>query len=626
MPTRSATGRLFILFIFGCTSVTWNLAQADPQTCVVTTTEGALQGLSNVDTKLCLFKSVPFAAAPLGNDRFAPTKPAVAYKDSSYDASSPENRKQCMQVYGDEYMDEDCLYLDIYSPLDSSSAPLPVFVFIHGGAFVSGSKEEYDLSSFSVVGKIIAVAINYRLGPFAWLRTDDETPGNYGFLDQVQALTWIKSNIASFGGDPNKITISGQSAGANSVELHLISPVSTGLFHRAFIESPMSNSYYPTKKDAMATAASFAEILGCTTEFKACLLNSDSALILESASYYVGTCVAANNTYYGYNIDKAYWFCGMAPEVGNEVLPGQFIDQLHDANTVPIMIGTVWNEGLADSSATYNPLREAASDLYKYGRLELTQSIYLHFLNQIVDLKSYGDDSQSYSKLYNKRAVDIYKQYPYDISNAGLQDIYPVGYNGWDAQTPLDANYVYDALYHDKWYLCPAMYAMSRVPTKTEAPIYMYRFSQATALAMYMYEQVYTNNPVLAIENDFFSMNLYPSHGDDIPFFHFTGDNLSTDEEKALGFRMFSALIDFIFTGDPNTGPFSASVGTEWEKYDPIKRNMINLSEPEVPNPHAENVRESQCKFWEKHDFVFSSKKKKGKKSTGVARRRKKGN
>jgi len=391
----------------------------------------------------------------------------------------------------------------------------------------------------------------------------------------------------------------------------MISPASKGLFHRAFIQSPMSFSYYPTKEDANATATSLSAIFQCgTTPFRKCIQNLDAPNIVGKTKYYATTCAAAQVPKYGYNIDKAYWYCGIAPEVGNDVLPGQMMNSVQSTtgvNAVPIMIGTVWNEGLSDSGATYNPLRQSASTLYATQQINLTQLVYQQFLNQIVDLKSYENDNQSYNKLYSKRARDIYDMYPYSSNNSGFGDIYPLGYNGFDISTPFDANYAYNALYHDKWYLCASMYAMSLVQNKN-MPVYMYRFKQRTVLNYYLYFTMYGGSPSTAIENDFYSKNLYPSHGDDIPFFHFSINNLYTDDEKKLGFRMFSALVDFISTGNPNDGPLKSFIGDyQWESYNHSKRNMMYLSEPNDADPRTQKVREAQCKFWENLNFEFST-------------------
>jgi len=463
------------------------------------------------------------------------------------------------------------------------------------------------------------VVINYRLGFFAWLRVNDKTPGNYGFLDQVQALKWIQANIARFGGDPRRITIGGQSAGANSVLLHLTSPASKGLFHRAFVQSSMALSYYPTKVDATATSNILFEALTCdaAADLRSCLENIPTQTLMEMQYYHVyERCLHGNDPYYGYNVDKGYWYCGLGPEVGNRILPGQYQMALDPAqnpsfNSVPILIGTDYNEGLSDSSAIFNPLRKDASYFYSDNKIDLTQYVYTKYLNQVTDLQSYENNETSYTTLFSKRAKDVYKAYPYDRNASGFVDIYPKGYNGLTADSPLDANYVFHALYHDKWYLCPTMATMSYIiasqKQKKSDAIYMYRFGQVPVASQFVYNIFYSNDPITAVANDFFSINLYPSHGDDIPFFHLVYSRLYIQDELNLANHMFSSLVNLIYTGNPNKGPMNQTVTTRWEAYNPSKRNMLYLSQPEISEPHVEGVRDTQCTFWEKKEFVFST-------------------
>lgn len=141
---------------------------------------------------------------------------------------------------------EDCLYLNVYTPSILPLILLPVMIFIHGGSFKSGSgNEEIYGPDFLVKNEVILVTINYRLGVFGFLSLQSKNiPGNAGMKDQVAALKWVKSNIENFGGDPNNITIFGESAGAASVSFHLISPLTKGLFKRAIIQSGSANCWW----------------------------------------------------------------------------------------------------------------------------------------------------------------------------------------------------------------------------------------------------------------------------------------------------------------------------------------------------------------------------------------------
>lgn len=130
---------------------------------------------------------------------------------------------------------EDCLFLDVYSP--NVSSRLPVMVYIHGGGYQTGSAITFNSDILALQG-VVVVVIQYRLGPFGFLTTGDSaSPGNFGMLDQVEALRWVKDNIEHFGGNSNQVTIFGESAGGTSVSLHLLSPLSKNLFHRIIAES-----------------------------------------------------------------------------------------------------------------------------------------------------------------------------------------------------------------------------------------------------------------------------------------------------------------------------------------------------------------------------------------------------
>lgn len=158
---------------------------------------------------------------------------------------------------------EDCLYLDIYTP--NVNLNLPVMVYIHGGAYEFGSAVTSPSDILALQG-LVVVIIQYRLGPFGFLTTGDSAaPGNFGMLDQVEALKWIKDNIENFGGNPNKVTIFGQSAGGTSVSLHLMSPLSKDLFHQAIAESGVDLSSFAIQPTSfgVSNAAKLAEKLSC---------------------------------------------------------------------------------------------------------------------------------------------------------------------------------------------------------------------------------------------------------------------------------------------------------------------------------------------------------------------------
>lgn len=213
--------------------------QAPPDPAVVQTASGALRGVIAPDHRL--FAGIPYAAPPVGPLRFQPPAPAVAWQGVR-DATHTGPR--CMQDTGDLEMGrktaEDCLTLNVWTP-PPSGTKRAVMVWIHGGAFINGSSGIYDSRWFASRGDIIVVTVNYRLGALGFLAHPSlgasGEVGNYGLADQQAALRWVHANIASFGGDPDKVTIAGESAGGMSVCDHLVAPGSQGLFRAAIIQS-----------------------------------------------------------------------------------------------------------------------------------------------------------------------------------------------------------------------------------------------------------------------------------------------------------------------------------------------------------------------------------------------------
>ncbi len=214
---------------------------------VVDAPAGVVEGVN--DGAARVFKGIPYALPPRGRARWTPPKPMPRWSGTR---SATEFGDACMQpnvlrgnIYAHDIgpMSEDCLFLNVWAPKDASKAP--VFVWIHGGAFTTGSSSEaiYDGAKMAAQG-IVVVSINYRLGVLGWLAhpdLSDESPlhisGNYGLLDQIEALRWIKANIAAFGGDPANVTIAGESSGGLSVVYLMASPGARGLFAKAIAQS-----------------------------------------------------------------------------------------------------------------------------------------------------------------------------------------------------------------------------------------------------------------------------------------------------------------------------------------------------------------------------------------------------
>jgi para-nitrobenzyl esterase len=234
---------------------------------MVVTRSGPLRG-TRVDG-IGVFRGIPYAAAPVGPLRFAPPQPVAAWpdiRDTIQDGPiAPQGRSRLAHVMGDfeRPQSEDCLTLTVWTPA-ADSAKRPVLVWIHGGAFSSGagSLPWYSGEQFAAQDGMVVVAINYRLGALGFLCLPGISDGNFGLLDQIAALRFVRENIAAFGGDPDNITVVGQSAGAASIAILLTMPEAQGLFRRAIMQSTPFGRMSRTSEDAHRIGRCLLEVLG----------------------------------------------------------------------------------------------------------------------------------------------------------------------------------------------------------------------------------------------------------------------------------------------------------------------------------------------------------------------------
>ncbi len=224
-----------------------NAAHADSLT--VKTEQGRIHGKLVRNGSSRAFLGVPFAAPPVGSLRWKAPMPPTQWKGvrdaTQYAARCPQWPIWADYIFQDQGPSEDCLYLDVYTPAAASSAhPLPVMVWIHGGGYAAGGSSEPRYSNSPLVDRgVVLVNINYRMGVFGFLASEDlrreggGAAGNYGLMDMIAALQWVHANIARFGGDPANVTIFGESAGSFAVSTLMAAPAAQGLFQKAVGES-----------------------------------------------------------------------------------------------------------------------------------------------------------------------------------------------------------------------------------------------------------------------------------------------------------------------------------------------------------------------------------------------------
>ncbi len=222
-------------------------AVAGPLT--VTTAQGKLEGKAIEEGTVRAFLGLPYAAPPVGRLRWKAPSPPAAWKGVR-DATKFGARCEQWHIWNDYlFLDsgpgEDCLYLNVYTPAAANgNSRLPVMFWIHGGGYTAGAGSEPRYTNSALPSRgVVLVTINYRLGVFGFLASEDlakesgGSAGNYGLMDMVAALRWVRANIAGFGGDPSNVTIFGESAGSFAVSALMASPSARGLFHKAIGES-----------------------------------------------------------------------------------------------------------------------------------------------------------------------------------------------------------------------------------------------------------------------------------------------------------------------------------------------------------------------------------------------------
>lgn len=319
------------------------MTRADSDPMLVTAPAGTFRGL--VDGGVRSWRGIRFAAAPVGDLRWRDPVPAPVVPGETdatrFGPVCPQPPNLALPLGDDAVLDEDCLALNVWAPGAPAGEPRPVMVWVHGGAYTFGSSSQplYDATSLVSHGDVVVVTINYRLGALGFLDLAQLLPGggfdrNLALKDTLLALRWVKENIAAFGGDPERVTVFGESAGGGIVTTLLATPSAEGLFHRAIAQSSPASSVYGTDR-ARDVAERFATVLGIDTT------NADEAArLLRAAS--VDAIVAAGMTVYAAVPDADPGTLAFAPVVDGDLLPEPPAVALHAGRglRVPLMIGT----------------------------------------------------------------------------------------------------------------------------------------------------------------------------------------------------------------------------------------------------------------------------------------------
>lgn len=403
------TNLLLLLFV----------SQVSAQALLETSTkDGKVKGIRNTDRTVTSFKGIPFAAPPVGDLRWRepqPVKPWLGVRMCDQFSASPyQNKPAPFAMWTEEFiappepLSEDCLYLNVWTPAQSPKDKLPVLMWIYGGGFVSGSAAcaVYDGEALAKEG-IIFVSINYRVGVFGFLSHPDLTKesakhasGNYALLDQLAALKWIKENIAAFGGDPDKVTIAGQSAGSFSVQALVASPLSKGLFRGAIAHSGASMGRFSKKLGD-------AEKIGLELSQKVTSTNIEALRRLPADSVWK----LASTLPYG----------SFAPITDGYVLPDDigliFKNKKH--NDVALIAGWVTGDAaLAGQAKSASEFKAWANEAYKDRQLEFLEAF---------PARTDQEALQSQNKLGNLNFAG-YANHVWALSNTSNSYLYQFSY------------------------------------------------------------------------------------------------------------------------------------------------------------------------------------------------------
>jgi para-nitrobenzyl esterase len=440
--------RLVHLLFLGLLGV--NAYASEP---IVHTQNGDVRGVS--DGKTESFKDLPFAAPPVGNLRWMPPQDPhnwAGVRDASHFS------QQCPQMdpnninpnnHASVFVgDEDCLYLNVFRP--SGAGKLPVIVFIHGGSEISGSASltspnlvpVYDGSRLAESANVVVVTLNYRLGPFGYIghpelsRTSPYgASGNYAYMDQIQALKWVRRNIAAFGGNPKNVTLSGHSAGATSVWVQMTSPLSKDLFQRAIVHSGIGEpaiSYHSAEDEGKQLAQKFMCPDPGGAPGLACLRDKSAKDIIAA--------MPSNPGSGAYNAVVDMYVLTDSPIA---------IMRRGEHHHVPILQGNVEDE----RSQSGEP---AAHDI---------------------------TDEPSYEMAVEKAVHN--GKFPSTVSAAELLQLYPASDYNSPPQTYTSFGQAYNTIFADEMYICPSREVLTALSATT----------QGEFVGRFFYTHVYSESP-----------------------------------------------------------------------------------------------------------------------------------
>jgi para-nitrobenzyl esterase len=507
---------------------------------------GLISGVRGRDRQVMVYKGIPYAAPPVGELRFKPPQPATAWegvrKAEQFGAVCPQAGNMGGQK---EIMSEDCLFANVWTGASFASERRPVFVWVYGGGFLSGSgsNPEFDGEALAKKG-VVVVTFNYRMGAFGFLATPElskesghNASGDYGLMDDIALLKWVQKNITAFGGDPTRVTIGGQSAGAGTVGFLSMSPLAKGLFLRGIQESHardprdtelrfLSVSWISLQK-AEAAGLKFQEQVGAHSLKELRTLPWEQ-LVMKGMPTDDSVDTGSNATTNLYR-----------PVVDGYVLPKNYSQTYasRSQNNVAILAGNNRDEsGAVPESALAQ--RNTPADKPLRPGLAPTYSTLADF--QAGAKRKFGPLADEYLKLYPAK----------NDEEAGLQ---------WDASV------------RDNSRIATYLWGVAWKPG-TDKPVYTY---------------FWTHRPTGAANGAY--------HGSEILFVFNNLDMRKqawTDEDRKVADTVSSYWANFIATGNPNAPGLA-----NWPVYDPKSPTVMELGDQFAPIPVA---TPEKMAFWKK--------------------------
>jgi len=525
---------------------------------VVSTTKGKIQGFDTSTSHgrtVSAWYGVPFAQPPIGNLRFRHPRPIDSWEGVKETKQLPNS---CIQIKdtmwegfeGSEAwnantkLSEDCLYLNVVVPKPHPK-DAAVLLWIYGGGFWGGTTtlDLYDLRTIVSEENVIAVGIQYRVASLAFLYFDTEdVPGNAGMFDQLMALQWVKDNIEQFGGNPNNITLMGESAGACSVSLHLLSPLSRHLFSQAIMQSASATAPWGviTKEESLLRGLRLAELMDCPHDRK----NIRGAIeCLRKAN-------ATDMVYKEWNGITM----GLTIGIFTPIIDGSFLDEKpavslkrKEFKKTNILMGANKDEGMFFIFYYMADLFPKEEDVF-INREDFERSI--------TELNVYANPLQ-------RKAIEF-------------------EYTNWlNPGDPIKNREEVDRFTGDWQFTCPVVEFAHRY-AETGNNVYMYYFTQRAS-----------NSP--------WPIWSGALHADEIAFVFGQPLNRSknyNDAEIRLSKKMMTYWANFAKTGNPSLSADNTWTETYWPLHTPMKREVMHL------NAHKsevlEGLRVKKCAFWRK--------------------------